>query len=509
MVKGGFILLINYLFVAVLGIIYTIFVARLLGPKGYGIFATGLALFNVLWLVAALGIPPATARYVSKYLTLKNPKAVKGILKISLKYILMSALAFSAVLAAIAGPIATYLYHDPGLVNVFRVVALMLPPGAILLWLLGAFQGFQQMRYYLFTETSFVTFRLPIAIIFIALGYFATGALMGAAVGLLLACIIGSFLLFLKVQYGSLGGAIEGKKLSEELKSFSTPAWITALSMMLVMNYGILLLGNITSMREVGYYSSAFFIAFFLQYLPRTAEVLLLPLTTELWTSQDKKGLASVIRTSLKIIFVLLVPPVVGMAIFSEFILTLVYGGEFVAGANVLRILLLSLLFMSIRWVNAPILGGLGREDLNAKIHLLGAAFTILVTTPLIWRYGIIGAAIGLLLALAFIACLETFFVLKVTGLAYPFEVFIKPVPATVVMLLSIVLLRSIATNALQAIIVGIIGLLIYAITFLLFKGIEEKDVEILRAISVDMGEPVALKRIVNFLWRFVDKKKK
>jgi len=498
LLKGGFISMLNSIFVIVFNTAYVIIVARLLGSVGYGIVATGTALLSILSGITGLGISFAITKYVSKYAALKDWDASKAVLRVAFKYIVISALAFFVLFLLLAEWIATSLYHNPGLVNFFRIVALALPFSLVSSGILSTFQGFQKIRYYMFGQSLSVALAVPIAVALMKMGYFATGAILGTTIGVILACIFSTILLSRVIPKGPSKMRMRG--LSRDIFSFSMPMWLLGIGSLILWWYTTLLLGSLTSMQNVGYYSSALGLTTFLLFIPAAINVPLFPLISELWTLKDKKRLALTFRTSIKLVFTILIPLAIGTAVFSNFTLTLIYGRDFIAGGNVLRILSVALFFMSIMRINDAIFSGIGKPGINAKMYWATAALAVALITPLTWIYGIIGAAVGLLIAHIFIACLGMFFVKKLTNLSYPLSVFKAPLLAAAAMLVVIMPLRYVVTNVLYAILVGVLGILIYAFAFLKSGGIKGEEISVLEHISADMGKPRIFEGIIKFL---------
>lgn len=499
-VRGSFIVLIANILIVFFGIAYTVVIARLLGSNGYGIVSTGVALVNILAGIAAFGIPSAMTRLVSKYITLKKPEEVRDVLRISLKYVVASALIFTAALLLLSGVVASKIYHDPELTNVFRVVAIMILPIMLITALENIFQGFQKMRYSLFTDSSWSILRVPLAGGLVVSGYYATGALLGTAMGMIIACILGFYLLLKLWPRGSGNG---DSKISREIMGFALPSWLGGSAWVFMLGYGTLLLGYVANFHAVGYYSAAYGITTFMLYIPAIVGVPLFPLVSELWTLKDCEKLSSTLKLSAKIIFTILIPFMLAIAIFPEFILNLLYGGAFLAGSNVLRILTIALLFLSIKTMNDAILSGIGRPDVNAKITGAAAILAIVATTPLAWFYGMYGVAVGFLIALILISCLGMIYIKKLTGLIYSLDVLRKPAVAAAIMLVFMIPLRYLAVNFLQAALIGVGALLIYALACLMLGVVEKDDVNLLKLISSEMGKPRALVVIIRFLEKF------
>ncbi len=499
--RGSFIILVNRLITTVLGVVYTIMAARLLGAEGYGVVSVGLALLSVLMVVGSFGIYGAIVRYVSKYAALNRFRTVRRVLRISFKYLLALALGFSLALLVLAGPIATHIYHDPGLTNVFRTVALIL-----FLWIIfngfqSVFQGFQRMRYILFAQVTYATLRIPIAIGLISAGFFATGALLGTAGGLIVAGAFSLFFLIPKVLPKSRSReAVDDRGLSREVLSFAAPTWLGSVAVILLTYFGTLLLGYVVNMQEVGYYSAAFYISIFLVALPGVMAGALFPALSEQWTLGRRKNFALAVRTAIKLIFTILIPLVVGMMIFSEFTLTLLYGGEFVAGANMLRMLLIAMLFRSLSEINYSIFSGIGRPDVYAKLGWMAAVVGVAAITPMVWLYGGMGAASGLLVACVCWALAGAYFVTRLTHQDYPFPIFWRPLLATGAMLLFVIPMRFVVGNIFQAAIVGLVGFVVYAYAFLRLGGVGKADLEVLKRISSGIGKPRAVEKVLSFL---------
>jgi len=502
--RGSFIILVSQLTLTVLGIAYTLTVARLIGAEGYGIVSIGFALTSVLLVISNLGIPDAIVRYVSKYAALKKFRTVRRVLRISFKYLLLLALGFSSALLVLAGPIATYVYHDPSLTNIFRVAALILLLRILLSGPEGIFRGFQRMHYILFENVAYAALRIPIAIVLVSVGFFATGALLGTAGGLIIALAFSLFLFIPKVLPKSRSReAVNDHQLSSEVLSFAAPTWLGSVAIVLLTYFGTLLLGYVASMQEVGYYSAAFYISIFLVALPGVMATALFPALSEQWTLKDRKNFALAVRTAIKLIFTLLIPLVVGMMIFSEFTMALLYGKEFVAGANVLRVLLTAMLFEGLSSINYSIFSGIGRPDVYMKISWATTGVGVAAIASMTWLYGAMGAASGLLIACVVRALLGAYFVPRLTHQDYPFPIFWRPLLATGAMLLFVISMRFVVGNIFQAAIVGLVGLVIYAYAFLKLGGVGKGDLEVLRRISSGMGKPRAVEKVLSFLERY------
>jgi stage V sporulation protein B len=499
-VKGGFVVVVTYLIMMVLNVVFTIAMLRLLGDQGYGIFGVGLAWFSVLQGIAVFGIPSAAVIHIAKFMAKGDAASTKKILRDSVKYLLISSAIFSVALALLAEPIASGVYHDINYKNAFLVVAAMIPPGILLVGLTSFFQGFQRMKYFFCIQTSWSSLRLVVSIALVLLGLFATGALLGVAIGMAVACGIG-LLLLPKIL---LGRREEVRKsgVSSGLLSTAAPMWLASIGGLILLWYPTILLGSVLSMENAGYYFASLSLIMMVILFSRSLLVPLFPTVSELWTLKDKKKLELTVRTSLKLVFIVLLPLATAMAIFSGFILTLVGGGAFIAGSTVLSLLSIALIFQGLEEMNDTILCGIGRPSVSAKIYWVGAPSMVVITSLLVLLYGINGAAIGYLITMVLITILGTYSVKRFTKLRYNSPSFLRIALADAAMITLLLVLRPIVTSIPIALIMGGIGILVYMAALLLFGAIGKADVEVLRHISKDMGEPTVLTKLIRFLER-------
>jgi stage V sporulation protein B len=507
-VKGSIIIFLDLLCVAILSIAYAVVIARLLGPEGYGMVATGLALFNFLVGTASYGLSGALTRHVAKYMALGSMGAVKEILRISMKYLVLLAFVFSFAVMVLAGPIATNVYGNPGLTNLFRIVALIIPLGALFYGFIGIFQGFQRMKYIFYIDFTSMALRLLIAVIFVLLGYFATGVLIGVGLGLLFSLLLGFGLLYKTLPKGASREKEKTPELSKEIVSFALPAGLGSIMGVFIASYGTLLLGSLAGMQNVGYYSAALGITLILTYLPTAIGTALFPAVSEFWTRGDRKSLINAAKASVKLISFCLIPLVVILLIFPEFIIKLFFGVEFITGANVLRILAVALLMGALGGVNSSIFSGVGKPQTNMKVYAVAVAIAVASITPLARAYGIMGAGAGFLLVQIVFACLEIFLVARRIGITYPIGIFWRPTLAAGAMLAFIIPTRLLATHIVHAVLIGIVGVFIYALALLKLGGLGWTDVEVLRRISADMGKPRFFEGMIDFLSKFIKNRK-
>jgi len=501
-VKGGFVVLATYLIMMFLNVISTIAMLRLLGDEGYGTYGVGISLFSIIQGIAVLGIPTAAVRYIAKFMAKGDIASTKIVLRTSVKYLIISSAGFSIALALLAGPIASGIYHNVNYTNTFRVVAVMIPPGILLLGFIAFLQGFQRMKYYSYVQISWSSLRLFISIGLVLLGFFATGALLGYGIGIAAACALGILLLF-RIVPKKRGGGCGKADIPHEMRSTAVQMWLASVGGLILVWCPNLLIGSILSMKSAGYYFASLSFITIISFFSGAISTPLFPAVSELWALGDKRGLERMVGISLKLTFAVIFPIATVTAVFSRFILALMGGSAFIAGATVLSILSVALIFQILEGINDVILCGIGKPRVFAKIYWAGVLSTVMITIPAAFLYGINGVAAGYLITIVLITFLGTYSVKKLAKLKYSQPAFFKIVLADVVMIALLLCFRPFVTTTLHAIFVGMIGILTYMAILLLSGFISRSDVQMLQQISKDMGEPSVLVKITNFLKRF------
>ena len=166
----------------------------------------------------------------------------------------------------------------------------------------------------------------------------------------------------------------------------------------LVMNFPPLVLSALQSNAEVGIFSAASKIVFFLLVGDRLLLPLLLPASARKQTDSPE-ALSKLLSEAVRWILIIALPIAVGGIILSDRIITLVFGISYAASVGVFRIFVWFFFFTMLHSVYVSGLIAVGRESVYGKNMLITAAlYAITVTVGTIW-FGAIGAAFGVVIS--------------------------------------------------------------------------------------------------------------
>jgi O-antigen/teichoic acid export membrane protein len=163
----------------------------------------------------------------------------------------------------------------------------------------------------------------------------------------------------------------------------------------IVLYFDIVLLGILVTSREVGWYSAAYRIVFFVMAILYASHAAFLP---EIARSVDAPGnLGRILSRSVGFALAVTIPFIVGGWLLAAPLMTLVFGGDYQAGAVALQILLVSLFFLAIHAATRNVFLTLDRLGLEAWLVAAGVVVNVALNIMLIPRQGIQGAAIATL----------------------------------------------------------------------------------------------------------------
>ena len=109
--KNSFILVIGNLLFRLGGYINRLFMSRLLGPEGYGLYGLTLPFQGIFQILSAGGLPPAIAKYVAEYNAQDKKAIIREIMNIATKYMILMALLLSIILLFSSDFIANNIFN--------------------------------------------------------------------------------------------------------------------------------------------------------------------------------------------------------------------------------------------------------------------------------------------------------------------------------------------------------------------------------------------------------------
>ena len=380
-----------------------------LGIARYGLLSLALTVLEYSALFA-LGLGPATTRYVAQAIARNDENKSDLIVLSMLGHTVLGAVGGVIIIAA-APLLATHVFSIPEAlhgeaITVFRLIGVMVPVTLLLLSLFGALEGAS-----LFGLANVL--RIPIS----ALSFIIPAVAVTRGVGL--PAILLMLVILRLVICGVLAIVVSSNipdhrwRWPRDWRGFhplvSFGAWLSvsnAVSPTLIYADRFIL-SALRGITAVGLYSAPFDAVMRLLMIPASLTRAMFPTVSALHGTAQHEALRPLFRRAVGMTVLLLSTPLALLVVFAPALLNLWLGPQVAAAAGTAtRILAVGLLFNAAAFVPSTFLSAVGRPDISAKFHLLELAIHLPFAWWLVSRYGIVGAATAWSARVAFDAAL-------------------------------------------------------------------------------------------------------
>jgi stage V sporulation protein B len=439
---GAAILAVSVVIIKILGAIYKIPLANILGKDGYGQFSVAYNIYNVLLALSTAGLPIAVAKMISEANNLNRPEQIKKIFRVAVCSFVVFGAVGSLILFLFPVDLAVML----GNVNASQSIA-ALAPAVLLVCILSAFRGYteglQDMRPTAVSQVIEVAVKivvgLSIALILLRQGksvpIMSAGAVTGTTAGSLLAC---AYMAYVVVKRRKFEDGLLRLRPREELdmtsdrsgkilKTFLKIGVPIALgscvsSIIALINTGLILnrlqdaigFSALKASELFGVYSMALTFLNLPYALLTPLTISVIPAIAAFRARKKFDESRNVIESSLRIATIFALPMAIGMSVLASPIMTAAYGGS-AEGGSLLAIMGISSFFVCIVAVTTAILQASGFERLPMYNMLIGGAINIVISWILLGNINlnIYGSAIGTLISYLFMCATNILFVVR------------------------------------------------------------------------------------------------
>lgn len=506
---GAVILGIAGLLVQVLGAVFRIPLANIIGPAGMGYYQTAYPLYVFLLVFSTNGAPAAISKMTSERLAVGRVRDAHRVFKQA--FLLMTVVGLVAFLAVFLGAESIVsAFGDPGAVLAMKAIAPALLIVPIMSVYRGYFQGMQNMgptaTSQLVEQGVRVAVGLSLAVLWMKHGIeqAAAGATIGTSVGPVAGVLVLALIYNLRRKKilsdleEDLNTAKEsGKDILKTLLWIAVPITI-GVSILPIINLGDLFVlmnrlsnsGFTLEEANVLYGQLSGMVGPIINIpmaLALSMALALVPAIASAKASNDLKLLERNIQLGFRTAMIVGVPCSFGLIILAKPIMTLLYPLEMDSAVNAsgsLAYLAMGVIFLCIAQTMAGTLQGLGKPGVAVVGLSIGFIVKLLATYILsgIPALNMEGAAIASAIAYATIGLFNLWAVKKKTGINFdPMQSVYKPVLAGIIMFitagLSYRIFDSVLGNSLACLIAIFAAALAYIVVILRIKGITKEEI--------------------------------
>jgi O-antigen/teichoic acid export membrane protein len=426
--KGGGFLAAGQVFEFGMRFVIAFLLARVLGATEYGMYNLAISAAVIVATLSSLGMDDGMIRYVAIMAKKRDEAGVWGTLQIGFGIGIVMSVLTGVGLFLLAEPIGLRLFHEPDLVPLLRLFALIVPPLTLSNILVGAARGFKRMDYSALAENvvQFVIRLILIAILaLIDLNVYAASAVFGLSE---LAATL-TLIYLLHKQFSFKRPVRQARYDFREIFNFAIPFWMSGLLSKFRKNIQAVLLGTLNTVTGVGIFSivSSINLVGRISYQSIIASVK--PFLAELYAQDNLEQMGRLYQTTTRWTLMTNLPLFLLMVLYPGPLLS-IFGESFVAGATALAVLAYAELANAGTGICGSIIDMTGYTKLKLVNSVIWVILLSVSNVLLIPRWGILGAATATLLSTTLINLLRVTEVWLLLRLQPYNRSFLKPLAA-------------------------------------------------------------------------------
>ena len=383
-------------------VVTQVVLARLLGPRDFGLYALGLTFLRITGALSPLGLGLGVIRYASLYKE-KDKARLKGVILQSLWTATAMGLLLGGMLFLAAPYLADRVFHKPGLEAVLRWFSFAIWLAAGLRVGSATTRSTQRMEYSVITQNILLPLSHLVLVILLLKVFQAgmQGALAARVTSFALAFFLALF--FIRRLFPEVfSHAVRAKYTFREVLAFSlATAWAGVLNSLASWT-DRLLIGYFRPAADVGFYQASAQIATLFSIIAITLNTIVSPMIANMYGNEEKQQLNALFKVTTRWRLNLGLPLLIPVMVNARDIMASIFGEAYLAGTGAMVILASAqVLNLGLGAVGLTLVMT-GNQNRWLGITVISLVANITLNLVLIPRFGLIGAAFSTAAAFLF-----------------------------------------------------------------------------------------------------------
>lgn len=370
-----------------ISMILAVILARLLAPADFGLLALAMIVFNMVNYFTDLGMRPTVVQ---------TKEDINKVAHFAFVIVMAASIAFTMLIILLAQPLTTLLGGSPELVDILRWMSLYVTIDG--LWIIPEALLRRDMRFkqlslsHIPGELASSLIAIPLAIAGFGVWSLVIGHLAGKFLQVIIVWIFYRPWIWLRPQKWD-------RDIVRGMLRFGLPSMGSGLTKFFQNQIDTLIVGRQLGTTAVGLYNKAFTLTTRLSDMLTTSIFgnVLFPSYSRI--QDDKPRMARAYLKSTSMVFLIIVPVSIGLAITAPLLVPVLLGPRWVPMIPVWQLFSLYGLTRPISTNSAPIFSASGQPRRNMTASLVLIAVMVPLILLLIDPYGITGAALAVSLA--------------------------------------------------------------------------------------------------------------
>lgn len=272
----------------------------------------------------------------------------------------------------------------------------------------------------------------------------------------------------------------------ESTFSFSIYNFVSSAEWQLYNWVDIVVIGYFVSQAAVGAYEVAWRLTSVVVLLSQSISMTIFPKISELHSHEKYDEISELVKASLSPAILLIIPGFGGAVVLSTDLLNYLFGNSYATASVALSILMGGRLFQAFQGVFGVGVRGINRPDLSAISNFIALLTNIAMNILLVWKFGIVGAAVATSISVATNCLLHFYFLQEYVPIIFPIKQAKWMTVSTIIMCSFLLLLKSITPvhNAQTLIAFVFAGALIYISTLFASSEMRRETISVWRTLS-------------------------
>jgi len=501
----------------VVGVLYRIPLANMIGGQGLGLYQQVMPAYNLLLAITSAGIPVAISRMVSHFVTLGEYGNARSVFSTALKLLFVLGIITTALLLALSGFIANQVGTPEGYLSYICIA-----PSLFFVCIMSAYRGYMQgMRRMMPTAVSQLieqVGKVAVALPFASAGFARGGWTMGSAGALLgtsLAECVAMLYMIIRCKFVKASSLrpdeknIPGHVLAKRIVMISIPITLGACIVPLASTIDSAMLKNLMVATGIpadeatvryGIYSGMVIT------MINVPTAIAMAMSTNLVPSiasgiarKDNTYVAKETGTGLRIASVVGFPCSIGMSLLSKPIIFLCYGDspkysfdQLMLGGSLLEFSALTIILFTMVQATSGILQGTGKQKIPMLTLFAGVICKIILNSILVRIPGIniFGAPIASLTCYTVSMIPNLYYACRYTGYRFSItDIILRPLGSAAMMGAAVWVVyhflfggerclhvSGLASRLIPLAVTITVGIIVYLVSAYLFKAIRTED---------------------------------